>query len=53
MTHYFKTNQGVKIENPRKIFGATHGELLAAVYDENNHYISKHHHRRKHHLGGI
>lgn len=53
MTHYFKTNQGDKIENPRKIFGATHGELLAAVYDENNHYISKHHHLRKHHLGDI
>lgn len=51
MAHYFKSNQGAKIENAQRIFGETHSELLHTVYDENNRYISNRHFLKKHQLG--
>lgn len=38
MTYYFKTHQGDKIEDVKRVFGETHPELIEKVYDENNMY---------------
>ncbi len=43
MNFYFKTHQGDKISDPKRVFQETHPELLEAVYDENNNYRTHHH----------
>ena len=43
MNFYFKRHQGNKMDDPKRVFGETHPELLAAVYDENGNYRTHHH----------
>lgn len=40
MTYYFKSHQGDKIEDVRRVFGISHPELLD-LYDVNNKYIKR------------
>ena len=43
MNFYFKTHQGEKMADAKRVFGETHPELLTAVYDENSNYRTHHH----------
>lgn len=43
MNFYFKTHQKEKMEEPKRIFEASHPELLLAVYDEKGNYRTHHH----------
>ena len=40
---YFKRHQGIKREDPKRIFSLSHPELLSAVYDEKGNYRTHHH----------
>ena len=41
MTYYFKTHQKEKTEDPKRVFGVSHPELLACTYDESGNYIKR------------
>lgn len=43
MNYYFKSHQGEKMADPKRVFEKDHPELLAAVYDENGMYRTHHH----------